>query len=59
MLIKSSAKNTSLTIEHDGELILRIEADNIDVACDVVKLVMNSAEVNQQINSFITNLFNS
>ena len=59
MLIKSSAKNTSLTIEHDGELILRIEADNIDVACDVVKLMMNSAEVNQQVNRFITNLINS
>lgn len=59
MIVKSSAKNTNLTIEHNGELILRIEADNIDVTCDIVKLMMNSAEVNQQINSFITNLFNS
>ena len=59
MIVKSYAKNTSLTIEHDGELILRIEADNIDVTCDVVKLLMNSAEVNQQINSFINNIINS
>ena len=59
MIIKSYAKNTSLTIEHDGELILRIEADNIDVTCDVVKLMVNSAEVQQQVTSLITNLFNS
>ena len=59
MLIKSSAKNTFLTIEHDGELILRIEADNIDVTCDVVKLMMNSAEVQQQVTSYINNIINS
>ena len=59
MLIKSSAKNTSLTIEHDGKLILRIEADNIDVMCDVVKLMVNSAEVQQQVTSYINNIINS
>ena len=58
MIIKSSAKDTDLIIEHDGHIILSIEAKEISVTCDVVKLMLNSAEVNQQINSFITNLLN-
>lgn len=59
MIVKSSAKNTNLTIEHDGELILRIEADNIEVTCDVVKLMVNSAEVQKQVTSYINNIINS
>ncbi len=59
MIVKSSAKDTDLIIEHNGHIILSIEAKDISVACDVERLIMNSAEVNQQINSFITNLINA
>ena len=59
MLIKSSAKDTDLIIEHDGHLVLSIEAKEFSVTCNVERLIMNSAEVNEQINSFITKLINA